>query len=193
MYRTLVTQVTGYGCLLLCVTNSHKASGRFYVRLGLNLTGMAVRYFFTLLVLLSFPLCVFAEDIPNVSVSSVTDGDTFKVNLLCGITTLCKALPVRVQGVDTPEFKTKDPCEKKRAKEAKLFTRQFLNSGVVSLLKCKRDKYFRLLCDVTVTNTETKEVNSLSAALLNAGLAVEYNGNKKHKYNWCGPAPVRIK
>ena len=145
-----------------------------------------------LFLLLVLPSLLLAEDIQVSSVSSVYDGDTFKVNLLCNISTLCKALPVRVQGVDTPEFKTKDRCEKKRAKEAKLFTRQFLNGGIVSLRNCKRDKYFRLLCDVVVTNTGTKEVNSLSAALLNAGLAVEYNGGRKYKYNWCGPIPLRI-
>lgn len=162
-------------------------------RLIPKLKGVSVRCFLSVLfLLLVLPSLLLAEDIQVSSVSSVYDGDTFKVNLLCNISTLCKALPVRVQGVDTPEFKTKDRCEKKRAKEAKLFTRQFLNGGIVSLRNCKRDKYFRLLCDVVVTNTGTKEVNSLSAALLNAGLAVEYNGGKKYKYNWCGTLPVRI-
>lgn len=153
-----------------------------------------MRSFLLIVFLILFlPSWLLAEDIRIVSVSSVTDGDTFKVNLLCNIPTLCKALPVRVQGVDSPEFKTKDSCEKKKAKEAKLFTRQFLNGGIVSLRKCKRDKYFRLLCDVVVIDNQTKVENSLSAALLKVGLAVEYNGGKKYKYNWCGQTPILVK
>ncbi len=95
--------------------------------------------------------------------------------------------------VDSPEFRMKDSCEKKKAKEAKLFTRQFLNGGIVSLRKYKRDKYFRLLCEVVVIDKQTKIENSLSAALLKVGLAIEYNGGKKHKYNWCGPNPILVK
>ena len=152
-----------------------------------------MRYFFYFLFLLLFlPSLACAEDIPNVSVSSVTDGDTFKINLPCPFATLCVALPVRVQSVDTPEFHTKDSCEKKKAKTAKLFTREFLKKGTVSLRHCKRDKYFRLLCAVYVVDTQTKAESSLSAALINAGLGVAYEGGKKHKYNWCGDQPVRV-
>ena len=139
------------------------------------------------------PSLLFAEDIQVTSVSSVYDGDTFKVNLPCNISTLCIALPVRVQGIDSPEFKTKDSCEKKKAKEAKLFTRKFLNNGTVSLRNCKRDKYFRLLCTVVVTKDETKAEYSLADALLEAGLAIKYDGGKKYKYNLCVENPVLIK
>ena len=62
-----------------------------------------------------------------------------------------------MRGVDAPEFKTKDSCEKKKAKEAKLFTREFLKKGSVTLRNCGKDKYFRLLCSVFVVNKETKE------------------------------------
>ena len=52
----------------------------------------------------------------NVEVTSVYDGDTFKVNLACEDKLLCKYLPVRVKGIDSPEFRTKNSCEKKKAK-----------------------------------------------------------------------------
>lgn len=100
-------------------------------------------------------------------------------------------LPVRVRGVDAPEFKTKDSCEKKKAKEAKLFTREFLKKGSVTLRNCGKDKYFRLLCAVFVVNKETKEESSLATALLNANLAVPYEGQKKLKYNWCSDKPIQ--
>ena len=160
---------------------------------ALTKRAFAVRYFFYFLfLLLILPSLARAEDISNVTVSSVTDGDTFKINLSCAFPSLCVALPVRVQGVDTPEFHTKDTCEKKKAKTAKLFTREFLKRGTVNLRYCKRDKYFRLLCDVYVVDPQTKAENALSAALISVGLGVAYGGGKKHKYNWCGEHPVLI-
>ena len=112
--------------------------------------------------------------------------------LPCALPVVCDYISVRVQSVDAPEFKTKDDCEKKKAKEAKLFVRDFLSKGSVTLRNCRKDKYFRLLCAVFVVDTETKQEGSLATALLNANLAVPYEGKKKLKYNWCGPKPVLV-
>ena len=130
------------------------------------------------------------DDITNVKVTSVYDGDTFKVMLPCSLPVVCDYISVRVRGVDAPEFKTKDSCEKKKAKEAKLFTREFLKRGSVTLRNCGKDKYFRLLCSVFVINEETKEESSLATALLNTNLAVPHEGQKKLACNWCGTKPV---
>ena len=145
------------------------------------------------LILFFFCLPSFAknDDISNVKVTSVYDGDTFKVMLPCTLTVVCDYISVRVRGVDAPEFKTKDSCEKKKAKEAKLFTREFLKKGSVTLRNCGKDKYFRLLCSVFVVNETTKEESSLATALLNAHLAVPYEGQKKLTYDWCGTKPVQ--
>lgn len=145
------------------------------------------------LILFFFCLPSFAknDDITDVNVTSVYDGDTFKVKLPCSLPVVCDYISVRVRGVDAPEFKTKDSCEKKKAKEAKLFTREFLKKGSVTLRNCGKDKYFRLLCSVFVINEETKEESSLATALLNANLAVPYEGQKKLTYNWCDAKPVR--
>ena len=129
-------------------------------------------------------------DITDVKVTSVYDGDTFRVILPCTLPVVCDYISVRVEGVDAPEFNTKDSCEKKKAKEAKLFTRQFLNKGPVTLRHCRKDKYFRLLCAVFVIDSETKMEHNLTTALLNANLAVPYEGEKKSKYNWCGVKPT---
>ena len=148
-----------------------------------------------ILPLILFFLCLpsFAknDDIADVKVTSVYDGDTFKVMLPCTLPVVCDYISVRVRGVDAPEFRTKDDCEKKKAKQAKLFTREFLKKGSVTLRNCGKDKYFRLLCSVFVVNTETKAESSLATALLNANLAVPYEGQKKLKYNWCGNKPTQ--
>ena len=48
----------------------------------------------------------------NVSVASVYDGDTFKINLNCSFAVYCEKVPVRVRGVDCPEIKGNSAQEK---------------------------------------------------------------------------------
>lgn len=110
----------------------------------------------------------------GVSVASVYDGDTFKINLNCSLAVYCEKVPVRVLGVDTPEIKGKTEREKKRAQEAKNFTKEFLAQGPVSLTNCSRDKYFRLLCEVT--NGTGK---NLAQELIKAKLGYAYYGGTK--------------
>lgn len=110
----------------------------------------------------------------NVSIASVYDGDTFKINLNCSLAVYCEKVPVRVLGVDTPEIKGKTEREKELAQQAKAFTKKFLEKGPISLSNCSRDKYFRLLCDVT--NGEGK---NLAKELIKANLGYSYYGGKK--------------
>lgn len=109
----------------------------------------------------------------KVKLGKVIDGDTFKVYLACNYKIFCKAVSVRVRGIDTPELKSKDPEEKSKAYRARAYTRKFLNSGKIRLKQCTRDKYFRLLCDVYVNEY------SLAESLLNADLAIPYSGGSK--------------
>ncbi|MDD6153405.1 MAG: thermonuclease family protein [Elusimicrobia bacterium] len=85
----------------------------------------------------------------------------------------CKAVSVRVRGVDTPELKSQDPETKAKAKAAQKFTRDFLTGKKITLKQCTRDKYFRLLCDVYADG------KNLSSALLEENLAVPYHGGTK--------------
>lgn len=110
----------------------------------------------------------------NVSVASVYDGDTFKINLNCSLAVYCEKVPVRVRGVDCPEIKGKTAKEKRLAQKAKAFTKEFLSNGPVTLTDCGRDKYFRLLCDVT--NGEDKD---LARELIRRNLGYAYDGGKK--------------
>ena len=59
----------------------------------------------------------------KVQLASVYDGDTFKVYLACSYALFCRAIGVRVKKIDAPEIKTKNPCEKSAAQQAKKFTR----------------------------------------------------------------------
>ena len=110
----------------------------------------------------------------NVSVASVYDGDTFKINLNCSLAVYCEKVPVRVLGIDTPEIKGQTEREKALAQEAKAFTKKFLEKDPISLSNCSRDKYFRLLCDVT--NGEGK---NLAKELIKAKLGYTYWGGTK--------------
>lgn len=112
----------------------------------------------------------------NVSIASVYDGDTFKINLNCSLAVYCEKVPVRVLGVDTAEIKGQTEREKEMAQEAKAFTKKFLEKKPISLSNCGRDKYFRLLCDVT--NGEGK---NLAQELIKAKLGYEYWGGTKSK------------
>ena len=110
----------------------------------------------------------------DVSIASVYDGDTFKINLNCSMAVYCEKVPVRVLGVDTPEIKGKTEREKKLAQQAKAFTKDFLAQRPISLTNCGRDKYFRLLCDVT--NGSGK---NLAQELIKAKLGYSYYGGTK--------------
>ncbi len=110
----------------------------------------------------------------NVSVASVYDGDTFKINLNCSVAVYCEKVPVRVRHVDTPEIKGKTDKETRLAKEAKAFTKNFLSHPPILLTNCGRDKYFRLLCDVT--NGQGKD---LAQELIKKDLGYSYEGGKK--------------
>ena len=124
--------------------------------------------------------CAACFNTKKVKLISIHDGDTFKVNLPCKEKLLCKNISVRVKGIDTPEIKTKNIREKEKALSAKLFTEQFLCSGEIILKNCTRDKYFRLVCDVVIKK-EKEEIN-LAEKLLSSGLAVQYNGKTKSKF-----------
>ncbi len=143
---------------------------------------MTKKYFWVICFLF-YPLFVNAQNFDDVKVVSVYDGDTFKVNLPCTQDIFCRDMSVRVNGIDTPEMKTKNSCEKQKAKEAQALTKDILSKGPVILKNCQRDKYFRLLCDVSVLGRN--QGYNLSEELINANLAVEYHGETKAEVDWC--------
>jgi len=121
--------------------------------------------------------CQAYEDI-NVMLVSVYDGDTFKVNIKNYPAIVGEKVSIRVNGIDTPEIYGKCQKEKELAKSARDAAKELLACGNIILLNPKRDKYFRIVADVSACGI------NLSDALLKRSLAVPYDGGKKTK-DWC--------
>lgn len=87
---------------------------------------------------------------------------------------------VRVYGIDAPEIKAKNKCEKEKAKDAKKRVATLLRKAKrIDLENVQRGKYFRVVADIKA------EGRSLSDYLLKNGLAVPYKGGPKKKVDWC--------
>lgn len=118
---------------------------------------------------------------------------------------------IRLNGIDTPEIKTKDENEKKKAIDARdfLICQMLCNAELENEFNClgnfKRkdvqcflqkhvilvwihcyefEKYGRLLADIYAINikTNTTKEKCLSDCLINCGHAVKYDGGKKIKW-----------
>ena len=120
------------------------------------------------------------------------DGDTVTVNIIDlqdidmdqTFAALWKKIGIRVNGIDTPEMRGKCLEEKVLAKEAKYLVRDLLKDAeYVSIRDISRGKYFRLVADIIVNPGTPDELN-IKDALLEAGLAVPYDGGRK-THSWC--------
>ena len=111
-------------------------------------------------------------------VISVYDGDTFRVDIESLPPIVGKNIPIRLNGVDTPEIRGKCKYEKDLAVKARDFVRNKLaNAKEIKLTKLQRGKYFRVVADVMVDGV------SLEQELLENELAYKYTGGKKS--SWC--------
>jgi len=111
-------------------------------------------------------------------VTSVYDGDTFRVNIDSLPPIVGKNIRIRVNGVDTPEIRGKCQYEKNLALKARDFVRgKLANAKEIKLTNLQRGKYFRVVANVLVDGV------SLEQELLDNELAYEYSGGKK--LSWC--------
>jgi micrococcal nuclease len=111
-------------------------------------------------------------------VISVYDGDTFRVDIDSLPPIVGKNIPIRLNGVDTPEIQGKCQYEKDLALKARDFVRKKLaNAKEIKLTKLQRGKYFRVVADVMIDGV------SLEQELLDNELAYKYTGGKKS--SWC--------
>jgi micrococcal nuclease len=111
-------------------------------------------------------------------VISVYDGDTFRVDIDSLPPIVGKNIPIRLNGVDTPEIKGKCQYEKNLALKARDFVRKKLaNAKEIKLTKLQRGKYFRVVAEVMIDGV------SLEQELLDNELAYKYTGGKKS--SWC--------
>jgi len=107
------------------------------------------------------------------------DGDTITFNLPTLHPIIGNNIPIRVNGIDTPEIRGK--CEKETydAEQARDMVSDILkDAGKIALKNLRRGKYFRIVADVYV------DEENLADILIEAGVAIPYSGGKKKK-NWC--------
>lgn len=111
-------------------------------------------------------------------VTSIYDGDTFRVNINSWPSIIGERIAIRVKGVDTPELRGKCQYEKELARKAKQHTVYLLRrANRIELQNIERGKYFRILADVVLDG------NDLGESLIRNGLAVKYDGGAK--VEWC--------
>ena len=102
-------------------------------------------------------------------------------NILSGLHPIIgEKISIRVNGIDTPEIKGKCEKEKYDAQQAKEMVADILKDAEkIELKNMERGKYFRIAADVIVDG------ESLGDMLIEAGMAVRYDGGKK-THKWCG-------
>jgi len=108
------------------------------------------------------------------------DADTVTFNIKDVHPLIGEKISVRVNGLDAPEIKGKQPCEKDAARAAQRLVQNLLkNAKVINLENVGRDKYFRVLADVVIDG------ENLTTILLKNKLGYAYHGETKQKINWC--------
>lgn len=109
-------------------------------------------------------------------VIKVYDGDTIMIasRLPYDASPLYR-LSVRLNGIDTPEIKTKNAEEKQIAKQARDYLTSLVLHQTVSLRNVQTEKYGRILADVFLGEV------CLNERMVQQRFAVKYDGGTKHK------------
>jgi len=136
----------------------------------------------SILLLLLLPALSFSKDYGDyqgaVYISNY-DGDTIKFDLPGLHPIIGNKINIRVNGIDTPEIRGKCEQEKYSAEQAREMVADILKDAEkIDLKNMERGRYFRIAADVFADG------ESLADILIEAGMAVRYNGGKK-THNWC--------
>ena len=111
-------------------------------------------------------------------VLEVLDGDTLLVRATIWLGQVVET-HVRVDGLDAPEMRARCPRERELAESARDHARRLIGAAPVRLLDVQADKYGgRVRARVLTTGGA-----DLSAALIEAGLARPYHGERRQP--WC--------
>ena len=114
------------------------------------------------------------------------DGDTCRVSLP-GLPDVFATMGVRIRGIDAAELRgAQCPLEKCLAVDARDALIKMVVGRNATLMDCAPDKYFRLLCDVSVDGAD------VGARLLRGGYAVRYTG-RGPKHDWCASTGERAR
>ena len=115
----------------------------------------------------------------------IVDGDTVDVDIDLGFGIVLSNERVRINGIDTPESRTRDKQEKKFGLAAKARLKSLL--GKTCTLKTQinksgedmKGKFGRILGDFDVYDAATDSWRPVTAVLIDEGHAVAYHGQAK--------------
>ena len=116
--------------------------------------------------------------VPNIvagKVIKVYDGDTITVASRLYHGAPIYRFSVRLNGIDTPEMKSKDEEEKNCAHVAREALRQRIDGRIVELKNTSMEKYGRILADVYLGD------ENMNMWMLSEGYALPYDGGTKTK------------
>ena len=118
-------------------------------------------------------------------VESVYDGDSLWAVLDLGMS-LSMRVSCRLNGIDTPEIRTKNASEKEAAYTARDRVRDLVEGKQVKIQSiAKPDKYGRLLVELW-----TEDGTHVNQLLVDEGLARPYDGGTKVPYDEWPTTPI---
>lgn len=110
-------------------------------------------------------------------VARIIDGDSIVLDIDLGFNTWLNKQSIRLYGVDTPEYRTRDLVEKQHGTLAKERVEALIQPGdtvLVETIKDKHEKFGRIL-GIIHTNTGI----NIGELLIEEALAVKYHGQSK--------------
>lgn len=112
----------------------------------------------------------------SAQVTKVVDGDTIEIDLDLGFGVWYRNQRVRLNGIDTPESRTKDKDEKTRGELSKNKLKELIENKIVKISTTidPDDKFGRILAII-----ETKEGINVNEWLVTNNYAVAYKGQNK--------------
>lgn len=142
---------------------------------------------FVLVLSLLFTVPAFAVDTLKLSsddITSVYDGDTFKVNVYWLPPVFGEDLSIRLRDIDTPEMRSSCSTDEQRVVERTLAkkSRDYLEARLTTARSIVatdlgRDKYFRILATLYIDGV------NINDELITLGHAKVYDG--RTKVGWC--------
>jgi len=116
----------------------------------------------------------FENQVITGKVVSVYDGDTVKC--VFPLNNKFYKWNCRINGIDTPEIRTRSKLEKEMGFKARDFLREKILKKMVEIHCGEFDKYGRLLVNIKLDNQDMSEL------LISEGLAFKYDGGTRQ--NW---------
>jgi micrococcal nuclease len=121
-----------------------------------------------------------------VQVVEVYDGDTVFVDLPDQHPLFGSRMGVRIKGINAPEIRTKDPCEKEKGIEARDYLESLVKGAQrIDVVEAEKDKYFRILGHLVLDGKSVSEI------MLEKKFVESYYGERREARDWCAGDETR--